>query len=269
MKKRLDILVTERGIVKSRELARSCIMAGEILVDSRVEDKPGSKFSEDVEIELKGKPFSYVSRGALKLEKALSLFKIDLTGKCCMDIGASTGGFTDLMLKKGANRVYSIDVGYGQLDYKLRTDPRVVCMERTNFRYMKDGDLDQAPDFASADVSFISLSKMLPPAFEILSDDGEMVCLIKPQFEAGREKVGKKGVVSDASVHIEVIDKVMQYALDAGFISKALSFSPIKGPKGNIEFLYHIGKSGEDSGITSQNVESVVREAHMELDEKK
>ena len=214
-----------------------------------------------------------MSRGGLKLEKAADLFKLDFTGRICMDIGASTGGFTDLMLQRGAFKVYSIDVGYGQLDYSLRMDSRVICMERCNFRYMKKSDIDDTPDFASADVAFISLSKILPPAFEILSDQGEMVCLIKPQFEAGREKIGKHGVVSDKKVHIEVIEQVMKEAVNTGFHPVDLSFSPIRGPEGNIEYLLYLKKSEEGGlrdtedrmGTISDAISDVVDQAHQTL----
>ena len=211
MKKRLDVLLTERGLAPSREKAKALIMAGIVYVNNQKEDKAGTSFPEDAVVEVRGQGLRYVSRGGLKLEKAMQCFPIDLNGRFCMDIGASTGGFTDCMLQNGAAGVYAIDVGYGQLDWKLREDPRVICMEKTNFRYVKPEDLDpdRMPDFASVDVSFISLSKILPPAHAILPAGGEMVCLIKPQFEAGREKVGKKGVVRDPQVHIEVIENVL------------------------------------------------------------
>ncbi|MBQ6590504.1 MAG: TlyA family RNA methyltransferase [Lachnospiraceae bacterium] len=244
MKKRLDVLLTERGLAPSREKAKAFIMAGIVYVNNQKEDKPGASFAEDVTVEVRGQGLRYVSRGGLKLEKALDCFPIDLTGRVCMDIGASTGGFTDCMLQNGAARVYAIDVGYGQLDWKLREDPRVVCMEKTNFRYVVPEDLDPAamPDFASVDVSFISLSRILPPAAAILPPGGEMVCLIKPQFEAGREKVGKKGVVRDPKVHEEVIDQALKTAQDNGFSVLGLSWSPIRGPEGNIEYLMYLRK---------------------------
>ena len=249
MKKRLDVLLTERGLAPSREKAKALIMAGIVYVNNQKEDKAGTSFPEDAVVEVRGQGLRYVSRGGLKLEKAMKAFPIDLTGRYCMDIGASTGGFTDCMLQNGAAGVYAIDVGYGQLDWKLREDPRVVCMEKTNFRYVTPGDLDpdRMPDFASVDVSFISLSKILPPAHAILPAGGEMVCLIKPQFEAGREKVGKKGVVRDPQVHVEVIENVLQIAQDAGFEVLGLSWSPIRGPEGNIEYLMYIRKLPEET----------------------
>lgn len=244
MKERLDKLVLAAGLADTREKARTMIMEGLILVNGQREDKPGSMFKEDVLITAKEGGLKYVSRGGLKLEKAMKEFGLDLTGMTCMDVGASTGGFTDCMLQNGAARVYAIDVGYGQLDWKLREDPRVVCMEKTNFRYVVPEDLDPAamPDFASVDVSFISLSRILPPAAAILPPGGEMVCLIKPQFEAGREKVGKKGVVRDPKVHEEVIDQALKTAQDNGFSVLGLSWSPIRGPEGNIEYLMYLRK---------------------------
>ena len=264
-KKRLDVLLVEQGFAESREKAKTFIMAGEVFVDGQREDKAGSTFSEDVKIECKGKPLKYVSRGGLKLEKAMKEFPIKLEGKVCMDIGASTGGFTDCMLQNGAVKVYSIDVGYGQLAWKLRTDERVVCMEKTNFRYLTRDDIEERPEFASVDVSFISLSKILPAAFDILTDDGEMVCLIKPQFEAGKEKVGKKGVVREKSVHIEVIENVLAFTKDIGFKVVGLSYSPIRGPEGNIEYLMHIVKGDTETEFVP-NVEEIVMLSHGELD---
>lgn len=260
MKERLDILLVERGLTASREKAKRHIMAGEVFVNGQREDKPGTKVAASAEIELRGNLLSYVSRGGLKLEKALQVFPIDLNGKVCMDIGASTGGFTDCMLQNGAAKVYAIDVGYGQLDYRLRTDERVVCMERTNFRYFSEGSLPERVDFASCDVSFISLEKMLPAAQELLADDGEMVCLIKPQFEAGREKVGKKGVVRDAKVHIAVIEKVMGVAGQQKFFVSGLSFSPIRGPEGNIEYLLYLTKKQTENPMP--DAKQIVEEAH-------
>ena len=268
MKKRLDVLLTERGLAPSREKAKALIMAGIVYVNNQKEDKAGTSFPEDAVVEVRGQGLRYVSRGGLKLEKAMQTFPIDLKGRYCMDIGASTGGFTDCMLQNGAAGVYAIDVGYGQLDWKLREDPRVVCMEKTNFRYVTPDDLDpeRMPDFASVDVSFISLSKILPPAHAILPVGGEMVCLIKPQFEAGREKVGKKGVVRDPQVHVEVIENVLKIARGAGFEVLGLSWSPIRGPEGNIEFLSEIRKSDDSSaGITDADIRSVVAEAHRKL----
>lgn len=247
MKKRLDVLLTERGLAPSREKAKALIMAGIVYVDNQKEDKAGTSFPEEVSIEVRGQGLRYVSRGGLKLEKALQVFPINLEGRICMDIGASTGGFTDCMLQNGAAGVYAIDVGYGQLDWKLREDPRVICMEKTNFRYVKPEDLDPSkmPDFASVDVSFISLSRILPPAWEILPVGGEMVCLIKPQFEAGRDKVGKKGVVRDPKVHVEVIETVLKTAREDGFEVLGLSWSPIRGPEGNIEYLMYLRRLAE------------------------
>lgn len=237
MKERLDVLLVNRGLAPSREKAKTMIMEGNVFVNNNREDKAGSTFSEDCQIEVRGKTLQYVSRGGLKLEKAMTHFGITLEGKICMDIGASTGGFTDCMLQNGAQKVYAVDVGYGQFAWKLRQDERVVCMEKTNIRYVTPEQIGDALDFASVDVSFISLTKVLGPARELLKEDGQMVCLIKPQFEAGRDKVGKKGVVREPKVHKEVICKVIDYADSLGFLVKALEFSPIKGPEGNIEYL--------------------------------
>ena len=243
MKERLDVLLVNGGFAPSREKAKVIIMSGKVFVNGQREDKAGSTFDpEKITIEVKGNTLRYVSRGGLKLEKALQNFDLTVDGKICMDIGASTGGFTDCMLQNGAKKVYSVDVGHGQLDWKLRNDERVVCMEKTNFRYMQPQDIDDVLDFASVDVSFISLTKILLPARRLLSDDGQMVCLIKPQFEAGREKVGKKGVVRDKKVHEEVIRKILLFAGISGFSVLDLSFSPIKGPEGNIEYLVHLQK---------------------------
>ncbi|MCR5625891.1 MAG: TlyA family RNA methyltransferase [Lachnospiraceae bacterium] len=266
MKKRLDIMLVERGFFDSREKARRSIMAGEVFVDGQREDKPGSSFSEEVQIEYKGNPLKYVSRGGLKLEKAMACFPIDLKGKCCIDIGASTGGFTDCMLQNGAAKVYSVDVGNGQLDWKLRNDDRVVCMEKTNFRYLTTEEISDEPDFASCDVSFISLSIILPVAYSLLSSAAEMVCLIKPQFEAGKEKVGKNGVVRDIEVHKEVIKDVFGYAENAGFHVAGLDHSPIKGPKGNIEYLMYL-KKNETTPVGDGIIEEVTDRAHGELNE--
>ena len=271
MKKRLDILLVEQGLAPSREKAKAYIMSGDVYVDGQKEDKAGSMFGDGVKIEMRGNTLPYVSRGGLKLEKAMKNFDLDLTGKVCMDVGASTGGFTDCMLQNGAVRVFSIDVGYGQLDWKLRNDPRVVCMEKTNIRYVVPEDLGEAADFSSIDVSFISLTKVLPPVRQLLKEDGEIVCLIKPQFEAGREKVGKKGVVRDPAVHKEVIEKVRDFAMEIAMEPCHLSFSPIKGPEGNIEYLLHLKKRPEGTVITDQlqiSVDSVVEEAHGMLDRK-
>lgn len=258
---RLDMLLVERGLAPSREKAKAIIMAGDVFVNGQREDKAGATFDQEKirTLEARGAALPYVSRGGLKLEKALKVFPLVLDGKVCMDIGASTGGFTDCMLQSGAKKVYAIDVGHGQLDWKLRSDERVACMERTNFRYLTRADLPEQADFASSDVSFISLTKILLPARNLLKAEGEMVCLIKPQFEAGREKVGKKGVVRDRAVHREVICKVMDFADDIGFRVLDLSFSPIKGPEGNIEYLLYLrkepGRSEELSELTEQEAE--------------
>lgn len=279
MKKRLDVLLVEHGYAPSREKAKAIIMSGIVYVDGQKEDKAGTCFEETVTLEVRGHTLKYVSRGGLKLEKAMKHFDVVLEGKVCMDVGASTGGFTDCMLQNGAVKVYSVDVGHGQLDWKLRNDPRVVCMEKTNIRYVTLEDIQEPVEFASIDVSFISLTKVLGPVRELLTPDGEIVCLIKPQFEAGREKVGKKGVVREKSVHLEVIRMVMQYASSIGFEIKNLEFSPIKGPEGNIEYLLHLKKqpdwSGEEEEKTEQkigelpvfcvNEKEVVEEAHKTL----
>ena len=269
MKKRLDMMLVEQGLAPSREKAKAYIMSGDVYVDGQKEDKAGTMFPETVKIEVRGNTLPYVSRGGLKLEKAMNHFGVALDGKVCMDVGASTGGFTDCMLQNGAVKVYSIDVGYGQLDWKLRNDPRVVCMEKTNIRYVVPDDIQEAADFSSIDVSFISLTKVLLPVRELLTGTGEIVCLIKPQFEAGREKVGKKGVVRDPAVHLEVIEKVMEYAMSISLEPAHLSFSPIKGPEGNIEYLLHLKKRPEGTAVVScleTQPEEVVRYAHAQLD---
>lgn len=266
MKERLDVLLVSRGLAPSREKAKTMIMEGNVFVNNNREDKAGSTFADDCKIEIHGNTLKYVSRGGLKLEKAMTHFGITLDGKVCMDIGASTGGFTDCMLQNGASKVYSVDVGYGQFAWKLRQDPRVVCMEKTNIRYVTPEDIDDALDFASVDVSFISLTKVLGPARALLKDNGQMVCLIKPQFEAGREKVGKKGVVRDKAVHEEVINKVIDFALEIGFSIHNLEYSPIKGPEGNIEYLVYIEKTSEAVKEESVDVHAVVEAAHGELD---
>ena len=266
MKERLDVLFVSRGLAPSREKAKTMIMEGNVFVNNNREDKAGSTFADDCKIEIHGNTLKYVSRGGLKLEKAMTHFGITLDGKVCMDIGASTGGFTDCMLQNGASKVYSVDVGYGQFAWKLRQDPRVVCMEKTNIRYVTPEDIDDALDFASVDVSFISLTKVLGPARALLKDNGQMVCLIKPQFEAGREKVGKKGVVRDKAVHEEVINKVIDFALEIGFSIHNLEYSPIKGPEGNIEYLVYIEKTNEAVKEESVDVHAVVEAAHGELD---
>ena len=266
MKQRLDILVTERGLAPSREKAKALIMAGSIFVDGQREDKAGDMFADTVNIELKGEKLRYVSRGGLKLEKAMASFPIDLAGKVCMDIGSSTGGFTDCMLQNGAAKVFAVDVGYGQLAYQLRTDERVVCMEKTNIRYVTPEDIGEEIDFASCDVSFISLGKVLPAAHELLKPEGEMVCLIKPQFEAGREQVGKKGVVRDPKVHTQVVENVTAQAIELGFSVLDLSYSPVKGPEGNIEYLVHLRKSDTPAKLSDKDPQSIVNDAHKELD---
>lgn len=242
------------------------IMEGNVFVENQREDKAGATFDTEAEITVKGNTLKYVSRGGLKLEKAMTHFGITLEGKICMDIGASTGGFTDCMLQNGAVKVYSVDVGYGQFAWKLRQDPRVVCMEKTNIRYVTPADIDDVLDFASVDVSFISLTKVLIPARELLRDGGEMVCLIKPQFEAGREKVGKKGVVRDKAVHEEVVVRIIEFASQNGFFVKNLEYSPIKGPEGNIEYLVYIRKD-ETGGVDGTvDIKAIVDAAHGELD---
>lgn len=266
MKERLDVLLVNRGLAPSREKAKAMIMEGNVFVENQREDKAGSMFDVEANIEIKGNTLKYVSRGGLKLEKAMTHFGIALDDKVCMDIGASTGGFTDCMLQNGAVKVYAVDVGYGQFAWKLRQDPRVVCMEKTNIRYVTPADIADQLDFASVDVSFISLTKVLGPAKELLKDGGEMVCLIKPQFEAGREKVGKKGVVRDKAVHEEVIVKVVDFAMEQGFYVKNLEYSPIKGPEGNIEYLVYIRKEASGGREESVDIHSVVEAAHGELD---
>lgn len=266
MKERLDILLVKRNLAPSREKAKAMIMAGNVFVDNQREDKAGSTFEDTVSIEIHGNTLKYVSRGGLKLEKAMSHFDLKLDGKICMDIGASTGGFTDCMLQNGAAKVYAVDVGYGQFAWKLRQDERVVCMEKTNIRYVTPEDIADKLDFASVDVSFISLTKVLGPARDLLKGDGEMVCLIKPQFEAGREKVGKKGVVRERAVHLEVIEKILAFAEDNGFSVLHLEYSPIKGPEGNIEYLMHIKKGHVILGEERVDAAAVVAAAHAELD---
>lgn len=266
-KERLDVLLVNRNLAPSREKAKAIIMSGNVFVDGMREDKAGSTFADTVNIEIKGSTLKYVSRGGLKLEKAVDVFGVQLEGKTCMDVGSSTGGFTDCMLQNGAVKVYSVDVGHGQLDWKLRQDSRVVVMEKTNIRYVTPADIDDVIDFASIDVSFISLTKVLGPVKELLTDDGQVVCLIKPQFEAGREKVGKKGVVRDKAVHMEVIDMVINYAISIGFEVLNLDYSPIKGPEGNIEYLLYINKhtDGKIYENKAADIKSVVEKAHEML----
>ena len=266
MKERSDVLLVRRNLAESREKAKAVIMSGNVFVDGQREDKAGSTFAEDVNIEVRGHVLPYVSRGGLKLEKALANFDVDVKGKVCTDVGSSTGGFTDCMLQNGAVKVFAIDVGRGQLDWKLRNDPRVVCMEKTNIRYVTPEDIGEPVDFSSIDVSFISLTKVLVPIRDYLTPEGEIVALIKPQFEAGREKVGKKGVVREQSTHREVIHKVMDYAMSVGFDLCALDFSPIKGPEGNIEYLIHLKKSGNETGENHGiNPEQIVEQAFTTL----
>ena len=246
MKERLDVLLVNMGLAPSREKAKALIMAGEVFVDGNREDKAGASFNpEGINIEVRSKQLKYVSRGGFKLEKAMDVWGIDLSGKVCMDIGSSTGGFTDCMLQSGAVRVYSVDVGRGQLDWKLRNDERVVVMEQTNFRFLTPADIPEKIDFASIDVSFISLDKILIPARNLLSDHGRIVALIKPQFEAGKGKVGKNGVVRDVSVHEEVIERAVSFADFVGFKILGIDFSPIKGPEGNIEYLMSLEKKDD------------------------
>ena len=265
-KERLDILLVDRGIITSRERAKTSIMAGKVFVDGRRVDKAGEKVPVTANIEYKGEKLPYVSRGGLKLEKAMKNFPITLDGKVCMDIGASTGGFTDCMLQNGASKVFSIDVGYGQFAWKLRTDERVVCMERTNIRYVKPEDLGELVDFASIDVSFISLKKIMPATVELLKDNGEVVALIKPQFEAGKEKVGKKGVVRDIEVHKEVVFGIIDYLLEHNLNVLGVSYSPIKGPEGNIEYLVYFTKDmGRESTFVREDVDKVVEASHTEI----
>ena len=265
MKERLDVILVKQGFAPSREKAKAILMAGNVFVDGQREDKAGTTFDESkIHIEIKGSTLKYVSRGGLKLEKAMAEFPIALIHAVCMDIGASTGGFTDCMLQKGADKVYAIDVGHGQLAWKLRNDERVVCMEKTNFRYVTPEDISEQIDFASVDVSFISLTKILLPARNLLRSKGCMVCLIKPQFEAGKDKVGKKGVVREPKVHEEVVHKIVDYADMIGFDVKGLTYSPIKGPEGNIEYLLYIEKKTEIAEeiacVTELEAENALRE---------
>ena len=266
MKKRLDILVTERGLAESREKAKALIMAGDVYVDQQKADKPGDLYPEEAPIEVRGKGLKYVSRGGLKLEKAMAEFPISLSGLVCMDVGASTGGFTDCMLQNGAKKVYAVDVGYGQLAWSLRTDPRVVNLERTNARYLSQEQVPEPIDFFSVDVSFISLSLILPAVRPLLSENARAVCLIKPQFEAGREKVGKKGVVRDPAVHQEVIEKILSFALENGYSVLGLTFSPVKGPEGNIEYLAYLQRSDAPTQAeTVPQARQVVEASHAQL----
>lgn len=266
MKERLDVLLVKRNLAESREKAKAIIMSGNVFVEGQREDKAGTTFPEEVQIEIKGHTLPYVSRGGLKLEKAMKVFDVTVEGKVCTDVGSSTGGFTDCMLQNGAVKVFAIDVGRGQLDWKLRQDERVVCMEKTNIRYVTPEDIGEPIDFSSIDVSFISLTKVLEPIRNYLTPDGEIVALIKPQFEAGREKVGKKGVVRERSTHHKVIEKVALYAHSIGFEILNIDFSPIKGPEGNIEYLIHLKKcpDGQPPEI-AVDLSSVVDHAFEEL----
>lgn len=267
MKERLDILLVKRGLAPSREKAKAMIMEGNVFVENQREDKAGTSIPENAKIEIKGNTLKYVSRGGLKLEKAMNHFDIELQNKVCMDIGASTGGFTDCMLQNGASKVYAIDVGYGQFAWKLRNDERVVCLEKTNVRYVTHEQVPDEGDFASIDVSFISLTKVLPAVLGVLGEKGQLVCLIKPQFEAGREKVGKKGVVRDSSVHREVIEMIVEYVRTQSLGILGLDFSPIKGPEGNIEYLIYLDKSrsGMHEDEVQARVDTVVAQSHKIL----
>ncbi|AOR23903.1 TlyA family RNA methyltransferase [Clostridium taeniosporum] len=265
-KERLDILLVEKGIITSREKAKACIMEGKVFVDGQRVDKAGEKININANIEYKGPTLKYVSRGGLKLEKAMKSYNISLEDKVCMDIGASTGGFTDCMLQNGAKKVYSVDVGYGQFAWKLRTDERVVCMERTNIRYVTLEDIGEPLDFASIDVSFISLKKIMPATLGLLKDNGEVVALIKPQFEAGREKVGKKGVVREISTHKEVVYEIVEFLKNENLNILGVGYSPIKGPEGNREYLVYFTKDNEkESNFELEDIERVVEESHKEL----
>ena len=270
-KERLDVLLVQQGLANSRELAKAYILAGNVYVDGQKEDKAGTKVAVTANLEVQGSQMKYVSRGGYKLEKAINEFGVQLEGKICLDIGASTGGFTDCMLQNGASKVYAIDVGYGQFAWKLRNDERVVCLEKTNVRYVTHEQVPDVGDFASIDVSFISLTKVLPAVLGVLGSKGQLVCLIKPQFEAGREKVGKKGVVRDINVHREVIEMIVNYVRAQNLGILALDFSPIKGPEGNIEYLIYLDKS--QSGMSEEEVaarlEEVVSESHKILSAEK
>lgn len=264
-KKRLDVVMTERALAESRQKAQAIIMAGQVYVNGQKVDKAGAPVGEDAQIEVRGKTLAYVSRGGLKLEKAVKRWPIALKDTVCADIGSSTGGFTDCMLQQGAQKVYAVDSGYNQLDWRLRNDARVVCMERTNARYLTREQIPDELDFFSVDVSFISLRIILPPMRALIKEGGEAVCLIKPQFEAGKEKVGKKGVVRDPAVHLEVLEHFLQHAKDAGFTVKDITFSPIKGPEGNIEYLGYL--SAEDGPEYQGDLHELVRQSHETLKE--
>ena len=268
MKERLDVLLVKRNLAESREKAKAIIMSGNVFVEGQREDKAGSTFPEEVSIEVRGHTLPYVSRGGLKLEKAIANFDVSVKDKVCTDVGSSTGGFTDCMLQNGAKKVYSIDVGYGQLAWKLRNDPRVVNLERTNMRKVTREQVPDEIDFFSVDVSFISLKLILPVARQLMSENAQAVCLIKPQFEAGREKVGKKGVVRDPAVHVEVVRKIFDFCLENGFDVLNLDYSPIKGPEGNIEYLIHLRKSYDPKSYTDVTPEQLVENSHAALDKK-
>ncbi len=264
-KTRLDVLLTERGLLDSRQKAQATIMSGIVFVNGQRVDKVGTAVSNDALIEIRGATLPYVSRGGLKLEKAMQTFPLTLTGKICADIGASTGGFTDCMLQNGAKKVYAVDVGYGQLDWKLRNDARVVCMERTNARYLTHEEIPEELDFASVDVSFISLKLIFPALYGLLREGGEIACLIKPQFEAGREKVGKKGVVRDPTVHLEVLEHFLIHAKENHFTVLGITYSPIRGPEGNIEYLGFLRKSEEPDAAV--DLQAIVEASHTALKE--
>ena len=264
---RLDSYLTDNGLAPSREKAKALIMAGVVYVDNQKEDKAGTFITETQKVEVRGGELKYVSRGGLKLEKAMKSFDIPLSDKVCMDIGASTGGFTDCMLQNNAKKVFAVDVGYGQLAWKLRCDERVLNMERTNIRYVTLEDTKEPLDFASIDVAFISLVLVLPVAYNLLKDDGEVVALIKPQFEAGKEKVGKKGVVKDIAVHKEVVEKIYDFSIELGFSVLGLDFSPIKGPEGNIEYLIYLKKNA-DTTVEREKIDQIVALSHENLDKK-
>ena len=264
MKRRLDVYLVEEELCKSREMAKSLIMEGKVFVNNQKSDKPGDMVSEKDVVELRGEAPKFVSRGGLKLEKAMSVFNIDLKGKVCMDIGASTGGFTDCMLQNGASKVFAVDVGYGQLAWKLRNDERVVNMERTNIRYVTMDDIGEALDFVSIDVAFISLKLVLPVAHALMKDGARIVALIKPQFEAGRDKVGKKGVVKDISVHKDVVLEITRFAGENGFKVMDIDFSPIKGPEGNIEYLLYAEKATGEAPDFSEKIDLMVEKSHEE-----
>ena len=264
-KKRLDVAMTEQGLAESRQKAQAVIMAGQVYVDGQKVDKAGAPVGESARIEVRGKTMPYVSRGGLKLEKAMATFPISLDGAVCADIGASTGGFTDCMLQNGAAKVYAVDVGYGQLAWKLRSDERVVCMERTNARYLTHAEIPQELDFASVDVSFISLKLILPALAGLVREGGHVACLVKPQFEAGKEKVGKKGVVRDPAVHLEVLEHFLEHAKEANFTVLGLTFSPIRGPEGNIEYLGYLVKG--EGQMPELDLKALVEQSHQTLKE--